>query len=537
MDHRLLSRELVKSLLRVLLIVTLAGCSSGSSTASSDGGGDSDSGTGSNQDSGLGSVGADGGGGADSGSPRADGGSRDAGNPCVSNGNDCNVPARAYDLLDMLSLQGCTSGGAPECQSTGQFIEDVQYLGVRHYRDAFNASSPGQLQVLKALAQAGISMIAQIAMPGEGQSVVAVDIPTVIGEAHVWQGLAPNAIFALEGVNEPDGFGFFTYEGQPCGSQGNADSWAPCADLMRDYYKAVKADGSLSNLPFFGVTRVGNEWPNVGLMFTTVPNGTGTAWDGDTLQEYLTDHVYPAWQSEYWNGTKNELAACQTNDPAAGNAFLIQMHYDHVASFGQGYHGYASDADAKAQPHTVTEFGYATDSTQTSNWVNEDKKGRCIASGVLNGFQFGEKAVSIYSYIGDKGFGLFASPGQPQLSGQYLHALTTLLADTGASASSFAVTPLGYTLAGVTPSMGTQLLQKSSGEWWLAIWDNATNWDFDKSQPIAVGPTSVTLSMAGGSHTLTSYNIVKGTSAVQTVSSAKITVPVDDSVTLIQISR
>ena len=276
-------------------------------------------------------------------------------------GDGGTMPARTYDLLNILSLQGCTSGGAAECQGTGQFIQDVQYLGVKHYRDAFNASSPTQLQVLQALAQAGISMIAQIAMPW---GATAIDIPTVINQAHVWQGFAPNAVFALEGANEPDGFGFFSYEGQPCGSQGNSDSWVPCADLMRDYYKAVKADGSLKDVPFFGVTRVGNEWPNVGLMFTTVPVGSGTAYDGDTLQEYLTDHVYPAWQSQYWNG-KNELASCQTNDPVAGNAFMIQMHYDHVVGFGDGYHGYASDADAKSQPHAVTEFGYATDSTQT----------------------------------------------------------------------------------------------------------------------------------------------------------------------------
>lgn len=522
----------MKSFVCLSLAATLAACSSGSSTPSDAG---SDGGTASNLDSGLGPVGTDGGGGGglDSGGPREAGASRDAGSPCsVATGNDCNVPARAYDLHDMLSLQGCTSGGAAECQSTGQFVQDVQYLGVSHYRDAFNASSPGQLQVLQALAKAGISMIAQLAMPNGAK---ALDIPTVIDQAHLWQGFAPNALFALEGFNEPDGFGFSSYEGQPCGSQGNAVSWAPCADFMRDYYKAVKADSSLSHVPFFGVTRVGNEWPNVGLMFTTVPSGYGTTWDGDTLQEYLTDHIYPAWQSQYWNGTKNELAACQTNDPAAGNAFMIQMHYDHVVGFGNGFHGYASDADAKAQPHTVTEFGYATDSTQTSNWINEDKKGRCIASGVLNAFQFGEKTLSIYSYIGDEGFGLFASPGQPQLSGQYLHALTSLLDDAGASASSFPVTPLGYTLSGLTSSIGTQLLQKSNGEWWLAIWDNATNWDFGHAQPITVGPTNVTLSLSGGNRTLASYNVVKGTNAVQKASSARITVPVDDSVTLIQI--
>ena len=144
-----------------------------------------------------------------------------------------------------------------------------------------------------------------------------------------------------------------------------------------------------------------------------------------------------------------------------------------------------------------------------------------------------KKALSIYSYIGDEGFGLFASPGQPQPSGHHLHALTSLLDDTGAMARSFSVAPLNYTLTGLTSSMGTQLLQKSSGEWWLAIWDNATNWDFGSAQPITVKPTSVTLSLASQNHKFVSYNIVNGTNAVQTASST-ITALVDDSVTLIQ---
>ena len=55
--------------------------------------------------------------------------------------------------------------------------------------------------------------------------------------------------------------------------------------------------------------------------------------------------------------------------------------------------------------------------------------------------------------------------------GTAIHNLTTLLADTGATAATFTPGSLGYTLSGTTASDNALLMQKSDGSYWLSLWN------------------------------------------------------------------
>ena len=61
--------------------------------------------------------------------------------------------------------------------------------------------------------------------------------------------------------------------------------------------------------------------------------------------------------------------------------------------------------------------------------------------------------------------------GTAKPAGTAIHNLTTLLADTGANAATFAPGSLAYTLGGTTANDNTLLMQKSDGSYWLSLWN------------------------------------------------------------------
>lgn len=375
---------------------------------------------------------------------------------------------------------------------------------------------------LQALASNGITMDAQVPY---GTVLPATQIATL----QQWQALAPNFVYSVEGINEP-GIGTVTYLGT---TGGEGLTWKPVADYMIAYYTSVQATPSLASLPFFGVSRVGEETNNVGLQYVQIPNPLPSGViepAGSIMTQYATQHVYPMDQVFLQGGVK---AACQPNDPSAGNAYNIDLHWNFVQTFVAGFAGYTSDAAAQAQPRTTTEFGYATTGPAPSangDRVNEDKKGRCILNGLLTGWQLGMKMVSIYDLydLSGDGFGLMAGSGTPNLSGTYLHNFTSVLSDTSNTARTFTTTPLSVGFTGLCSACSEQVLQKSNGHYEVTIWSNATNWNVAAGTPITVAATTVGVHFPS-SGTITVYDPTVGTTPVSSaVNTANASVAVAD---------
>ena len=70
------------------------------------------------------------------------------------------------------------------------------------------------------------------------------------------------------------------------------------------------------------------------------------------LGQIINNHVYPTDQGQYFytvpgtkpglSGNTSAIAACQPNDPTAGNAFNIQTHFDNVVTFISQITGYGT---------------------------------------------------------------------------------------------------------------------------------------------------------------------------------------------------
>jgi hypothetical protein len=75
------------------------------------------------------------------------------------------------------------------------------------------------------------------------------------------------------------------------------------------------------------------------------------------------------------------------------------------------------------------------------------------------------------------------------------HNLTTILADAGAGATTFATGSLTYSVSGLPSHGGTKLLQKSDGSFDLVVWAEPDIWDEAGNRPITAPTTQVTVDL------------------------------------------
>ena len=122
---------------------------------------------------------------------------------------------RSADFLNMISVQGClTGGGSALCDANGgaSMLSDLHYLGVTHVRTGMDvdiSSGSATLPVMTTLLNGGISLIAGPPYPSSPTSPTTLTTTTPanqISQAHAFQAINPNAIAFLDGVNEPGEF-------------------------------------------------------------------------------------------------------------------------------------------------------------------------------------------------------------------------------------------------------------------------------------------------------------------------------------------
>ena len=139
-------------------------------------------------------------------------------------------------------------------------LSNIQYIGACKYRDDLSAIQSWQLAVLQALAKAGVQLIANPPNSGNLTTSYSLVINDLLTAAKSWNNLAPIALFALGGPNEPVNFPI-ACNGFTGG--GSAGSFLPVANFQLDWYAAVKADPVLKNIPVWSVTATGAEKDNV----------------------------------------------------------------------------------------------------------------------------------------------------------------------------------------------------------------------------------------------------------------------------------
>jgi hypothetical protein len=402
--------------------------------------------------------------------------------------------SRTFDLLNLLAV----SGHINDYGTNPNTVSDAQYLGITKWRDGVSVAV-SNLAIYRALYNNGISII------GLPWPVTTPSISTNIGYAEGIAALGPGALFALEGPNEPGNFPFVY------GGVNSSTSWSAVAGFQKDWYAAVKADTNLAGIPVWTPSLVGAELDNWGLQFLVVPTpppaGMLSA-AGTVFADALNMHVYPMYSG-----------AAQSIDPVHGDYFVTQLTGDFVTTYAHGFAGYTL-GQATAKIRAITEFGYpAIGGTPNGVTVDVATQGKNILNGLMNAWNEGYIAFCIYTFYeqGD-GFGLLTGPGNPKVSGTYVHNFTTPLKDTEANAGTFTPGALGYSLSGLPATGKSLLFQKSNGDYDLVIWNNVTNWDFSAGTPITILPTNVDITFGSTQGVLNVYDPVVSSTPILMVS-------------------
>jgi hypothetical protein len=387
-------------------------------------------------------------GGADAGSTT---GSASSGGGAASTGTGGSGPigdptgVQAIKASAFLGTLGVCAHIAQGVDAPAESATAMAYAGIYNLRDDGNPSTVPKWIAMHQ--QAGIRT----------NMLPAGDIATTVDMAKQLQ--TAGALLSVEGPNEPNNFAV-TYEGQKSDYNG---SFVPVAHFQRDLYQAIHAEPALAGVPVFHTSEAGGSEPDdVGLQYLTIPAGAGaTMPDGTKYADFANTHNYVCGHQSNlvdnvcWKATDPLL-----NDDWDG----MEVEYGHT--WHKGFSGYP-DAELAALPKVSTETGWVT----TGNGaITEEQQGRVFLNLYMAGFKHGWAYTFIYMLRDDpvQGYwGLFDTAYKPKKSGEYLHNLTTILADTGASATG----KLDYSIANEPSTVHDLLLQKTDGTFELVLWD------------------------------------------------------------------
>lgn len=159
---------------------------------------------------------------------------------------------------------------------------------------------------------------------------------------------------------------------------------------------------------------------------------------------------------------------------------------------------------ASSRPVMTTEIGWTTTS------FSEAAIAQYVVDATFDGIADGDSAMYLYALYDDSSgtFGLFNSDGTARPAATALHDLTSLLADTGSTASTFTPGSLNYSLSGTQSTDNSILIEKSNGTFWIGLWNEG-------------GTThNVTVTLPAAATEIEVFDPITGTTAIETASNA-----------------
>lgn len=402
------------------------------------------------------------------------------GSGSASGGTGTGVPAQAARaFLDSLGVCAHLAQGV---DSAAPVATALNYLGIRELRDDGNPNAVPAWLTVHQLTGARICML-----PNS-------DLTTTLGMAEAL--VDAGALLAVEGPNEPNNAPV-TYQGQTSSFQ---TTFLPVANFQRDLYRAVTGDPLLRGVPVFASSEAGGSEPDdVGLQFLTIPADAGTSLPAGTVyaddantHNYVCGHSSLLGDNVSWHAT----------DPTL-NADWDGPYVEYGHTWHKGFGGY-SDSALETLPKVCTETGWLTSGPGA---ITQEQQARVFLNLYLDGFTRGWSYTFIYMLRDDPVQGLWGlvdTSYAPKTSGTYLHNLTTILADPGRA------TPgsLSYAIAAPPATVHQLLLQKSTGSFELAVWDEHQDGGSDQIEVTFGSPQA----------TVVIYDPTTGTAPLQTLS-------------------
>ena len=389
-----------------------------------------------------------------------------------------NIAIRSSELIDHFGVAthiAYTDGGYRELST---ILDALRYLGIDNVRD--DAPNPAS----DAYGQAHIGQAAAAGIDFTFYANGWVDPVTTVARIHAIEQANPGSVTAIEGPNEVNNWPI-TYQGLT----GTAAAQA----YMRDLFNAVQADPLLRDIPVTG--------------FTDYPNHSSTS-DASTIHSYTKEGDQPYATLVY------DMAAQEAVDPG--------------------------------KPFYITETGYHTKINPSYGWegVSEATQAKFVLNTYMDGVLLGANQIYIYqlldAYAGtsqEEYFGLFRLDKSPKPAATAIHNLTTILADIGTTAETFATQTLNFTVTNAPTTGHTLLSQKSNGTWQIITWAEPDIWNEATNQAINVAPTSQKISFAQTFQKIEIFDPLLGTSPIRTFTNvSSVNVDVTDHPVIIQVS-
>jgi hypothetical protein len=156
---------------------------------------------------------------------------------------------------------------------------------------------------------------------------------------------------------------------------------------------------------------------------------------------------------------------------------------------------------AASRPVMTTEIGF-----NNSQFTDEAATAKLALNVVVDGIRFANKRSYFYALYDDGSgkFGLIHPDGTPKAAGTALHNIMILLADQGAALTD----SLAFGVTGATANDNALLMEKSSGVFELALWNEKD------------APHAVTVQLGAVAQTINLYDPLTGTTATQTAANS-----------------
>ena len=381
--------------------------------------------------------------------------------------------------------------------SGASYIAPLRYLGVRNVRD--NGRNSSQFQLIHQ--QTGV----RLDLVGVG------DLEDTISTGKALA--ASGALMAFEGPNEPNNWPI-TYNGQSGGGMG---SWAPVAQFQEALYRAVKLDPNLQKYPVFAVSEAGAEIDNVGLQFLTIPTGADATFpDGTRYADYANTHNYVTSNRKMYIDNQAWNAA----DPTLSGPWDGLLG-EYGITWRNHYRGYTKE-QLLTLPRVTSETGWDS----VSDIGGERTQGTILVNTYFAQFKRGWRYTFIYQLRDGEGGngnqGLFNANSTPKPAANYIHNLTSILADNMPVASPGF---LNYSILDEPATAHDLLIQKSSGTFELVVWDEKVK-----------GSDQVTVNLGRTYSRVNIYDVTLGISPTQTLSNvASVSLNLTDHAFIIEI--
>ena len=369
-------------------------------------------------------------------------------------------------------------------------VDDLEYLGVTHLRDAMG-TSPAAQPVVDGLAAAGykFDFLVSSALPQTGTT----GLQNYIASLQKFVASHPGSISAIEGLNEAN-HQPFSYNG--------SSSLTAAAQFQSALYQAVNANAALGSIPVYNLSLAYND-----------PQGYSQLGNMSGSVDYANAHAYVSTSLTTGSSISATLSAVM--------------------------------AAAPGKPVVITETGYTTQANTQYLGVNETVQAKSILNTLVDAYKAGVSATYLYELFDrdssagntnpEANFGLFNSDGSPKLAATAIHNLTTVLADDGKGGLQ-PTDPLNYTLSNMPATGNSMVLGKSNGAYELVVWAEPKLWNDSTDTEVSNTAQTVTVNLGAVHHSVKVYDTLTGTTAIASYTDVStITIPVSDHPLIIEI--